>query len=366
MARVLLSGYYGFGNFGDEVLLDVIVEQMQRRFPSTRLEVLTATPSATAASRRVAAVPRWDWREIRAAIRRADVVLSGGGGLLQNATSTRSLLYYAGIVREAIRAQRKTMIFAQSIGPLDFWGQLIVRYFCKGLDRATVRDQRSRALLEALLSTTPVEQTADPVFLYDAPETGVDLSAEGLGTESGPYAVVSVRKTSAFRDLAGAIARVVDRLAERHGVRSAFLPLGGAPDAAAATDVIRACLSNPVLLPESSLEKAASILRGARVVVGMRLHSLVIAARYAVPFLAIAYDPKVAALCRDLEYPLAPLWSAGERRPSDAAIDDAVDRLTGERDTISAHLAGRRAMLQAAAERNFDVLGELLGVRDDV
>jgi polysaccharide pyruvyl transferase CsaB len=360
MARVLLSGYYGFGNLGDEALLEVIVRGMHRRFPSAQLEVLSATPQMTAQQHGVTATPRWDWRAIRAAIGRSDVVLSGAGGLLQSATSLRSLLYYAGIVREAIRARRKTMVFAQSVGPLDFWGRLIVRQFCKGLDRATVRDERSHRLLEELVPRTPVERTADPVFLYDLPESGVDLASEGLGPEGGPYAVVSVRRVPAFRDAAAVLARAVDRLAEHHGIRAAFLPFGGAPDAAVSTDVIRACSSNPVLLPECRLSKAASMVREARVVIGMRLHSLVLAARYAVPFLALAYDPKVSALCDDLGYPLPPLWSAGDRRPSDAAVDELVDRLVRERDALSTHLADRRASVVVAAERNFDVLAELL------
>ncbi len=360
MARVLLSGYYGFGNLGDEALLEVIVERLRRRFPTVQLDVLSATPAATARQHGVDSTPRWDWRAIRGAIRRADVVLSGGGGLLQSATSLRSLLYYAGILREAIRARRKTMVFAQSVGPLDRWGRLVVRYLCKGLDRATVRDERSRLLLAQLLPKTPVEQTADPVFLYETPNAEADLASEGLGPESGAYAVISVRTISAFREIPAMVARVVDRLAQRYEIRSAFLPLGGAGDAAASTDVIRACASSPVLLPECPLPKAASILRGARVVVGMRLHSLILAARYGVPFLAIAYDPKVASLCDDLEYPLEPLWRAGDPRPSDAAVDALVDRLAGERDTLAAHLAQRRAAVVAAAERNFDVLGELL------
>lgn len=360
MARVLLSGYYGFGNLGDEALLEVIVERMRRRFPSTQLEVLSATPKATAANHRVESTARWDWRAIRGAIARADVVLSGGGGLLQNSTSLRSLLYYAGILREAIRARRKTMVFAQSVGPLDFWGRLIVQRFCRGLDRATVRDDRSRLLLRELVPRTPIEQTADPVFLYEGPQGGSDLSGEGLGPESGPYAAISVRKAAAFRDGPVILGRVVDRLALRYGIRAAFLPLGGAADAAISTDVIRRCTSHPVLLPEGTLAKAASILRGAHVVVGMRFHSLVLAARYGVPFLAIAYDPKVSALCEDLKYPLAPLWSVGEPTPSDGTVDAFVDRLVLERDEISAQLAQRREAVQAAAERNFDVLGELL------
>ncbi|MBV8529774.1 MAG: polysaccharide pyruvyl transferase CsaB [Candidatus Eremiobacteraeota bacterium] len=357
---MLLSGYYGFGNLGDEALLEVIVARVRARFPAAQLEVLSATPNATVQRHGVVATPRWDWRAIRGAIGRADVVLSGGGGLLQNATSLRSLLYYSAILRESIRARRKTMIFAQSIGPLDFLGRLVVGQFCKGVDRATVRDERSRRLLRRLVPRTPVERTADPVFLYDdVPDHSTDLSEEGLGPESEPYAIVSVRKMAAIREVRALLGRAVDRLAQRHGIRTAFLPLGGAADAAVSTDVIRACASNPVLLPACELPKAATILQRARIILGARLHALVLAARYGVPFLAIAYDPKVNALCEDLQYPLEPLWSP-DRRPSDAAIDDLVDRLVAEREKLADGLLARRAIVRAAAERNFDVLGELL------
>jgi polysaccharide pyruvyl transferase WcaK-like protein len=114
------------------------------------------------------------------------------------------------------------------------------------------------------------------------------------------------------------------------------------------------------LLPESSLPKAAAILRGARVVIGMRLHALILAARYAVPFLAIPYDPKVSALCADLSYPLEPLWAPGQAKPPDAAADGLVDRLVAERDALSAHLSERVEAVRRSAERNFDVLDELM------
>jgi polysaccharide pyruvyl transferase CsaB len=358
--RVLLSGYYGFGNLGDEALLEVIVSRLRARFPGVDIEVLSATPQLTAAAFGVRTVPRWNWRAVRGAVGRADVVLSGGGGLLQNSTSLRSLLYYAGILREAIRAKRKTMVFAQSIGPLDAWGRLIVRRFCKGLRRATVRDERSRELLHGLVPGTPVEKTADPVFLYDLPAAEADLSGQGLGPESGAYAIVSVRKIPALKDGAEIVARAVDRLALTHNVRVAFLPLGGASDAEASTQIIRACKSAPVLLPACELAEAAAILRGARVVVGMRLHALILAARFAVPFLAIAYDPKVTALCNDLEYPLEPLWTPGVPRPGEAFVDALVDRLMSQHDALVAHLAAAIATVRASAERNFDVLGELL------
>ncbi|HKU81046.1 MAG TPA: polysaccharide pyruvyl transferase CsaB [Candidatus Tumulicola sp.] len=364
--RVLLSGYYGFGNFGDEALLDVIVHRLRERFPQAHLEVLSAAPESTSQTYGVAASPRWPWKNVREAVARADVVLSGGGGLLQNATSLRSLLYYAGVIREGVRSGRKTMIFAQSVGPLDALGRLVVRRFCRGLTRATVRDERSRQLLRSLLPDSPVERTADPAFLFDADEGEADLSAEGLGPESGAYAIVSVRKAPALKDGVAAFARAVDRMAHVHGIRAAFLPLGGVADAEVSTTIIRTCASAPVLLPECSLEKAAAVLRGAHVVIGMRLHALVLAARFGVPFLAVPYDPKVAALCDELQYPLPPLWTPGTGRPDGPAVDASVDQLVAQRDALCAHLAARAGALRASAEKNFDVLAEMLRDEDTV
>jgi polysaccharide pyruvyl transferase CsaB len=357
--RLLISGYYGFGNLGDEALLEVIVRRVRERFPQLDIEVLSATPRSTASTLNVASVPRWQWRSVRDAIGRADVVISGGGGLLQNATSLRSLIYYAAILREAIRSKRKTMVFAQSVGPLDKLGRLVVRSFCRGLGRATVRDERSRTLLQALVPRTPIERTADPVFLYDGPNEPIDLSLEGLGPKSEPYAVVSVRKCAGLRSARSVIARAVDRLA-RHGVRVAFVPLGGIADAEISSSIIRLCSSAPVLLPESRLAKSAAIVRGARAVIGMRLHALILAARYAVPFLAISYDPKISALCGDLAYPLQALWEPGVPPPEEAATNALVDRLVTEREALSAQLTGRLATVRMLAERNFDVLDELL------
>lgn len=359
--RILLSGYYGFGNLGDEALLEVIVTQLRARYPSAELHVLSASPQATAAALGVQAVPRWDMRAVGAAVKNADVLLSGGGGLLQSATSLRSLLYYAGIVRTAVRAGKRVMVFAQSIGPLDFFGRAIVREWCKGIAAATVRDARSQRLLASLLPATAVTQTADPVFLYEAPRERVDLSGEGL--EPGrPFAIVSVRRANGLRERYDAIARGVDRLAAAHGIRVAFLPIGGAADAEVSTEVIRRCTSAPVLLPECDLPRAASIIAQAHVVIGMRLHALILAASAGVPFLAIPYDPKVTALCEDLGYPLPPLFSLDPpgAKPAPAAIDAIVDRLCSERPALAEALVAAGAAVRAAAERNFEVLDQLI------
>jgi polysaccharide pyruvyl transferase CsaB len=358
--RILLSGYYGFGNLGDEALLAIIAGQLRTRYPYAEIDVLSATPEVTAHEYGVEATPRADLACVKRAIERADIVLSGGGGLLQNTTSLKSLLYYAGIIRSAVRTGRKTMIFAQSIGPLDFIGKQTVRECCKGLHAATVRDERSRELLAPLLSGTSVERTADPVFLFDLDEPDARPGGMSeLGPESDPLVVVSVRKTANFTDGMGRIAAAVDRLAEL-GARVVFLPFGGASDAEASTSIIRRCRSTPLLLPIADLAGAARLIARARLVIGVRLHALILATRFGIPFLAVPYDPKVSALCDDLAYPLAPLWTPGGRG-GESDPGTLAQRAWEQHDELAAVLAPAAVRMRALALRNFEVLDELVG-----
>jgi polysaccharide pyruvyl transferase CsaB len=356
--RVLISGYYGFGNLGDEALLDVIVQRLRATYPDGSIAVLSADPAGTAARLNVEATPRMDLGAVRRAIDRADVVLSGGGGLLQNVTSLRSLLYYAGIVRTATRARKRTMIFAQSIGPLDVFGRAVVRACCGGVAAATVRDERSRKLLTALLPNVRVERTADPVFLLEPDTAPLDLAAEGLAGP-GPLVVVSVRRWQHNEMTVSAMAAAVDRLANEHGAQVAFLPLGGPSDADVSTGVIRRAKSAPLLLPAMTLGQAAQVIGRASLVIGMRLHALIIAARLGVPFSAVPYDPKVSALLDELRYPLPALFTPGDKTPAKdivARIDDAWRR----RDELAAHLRSVAAKTEPLAQRNLHVLDAVI------
>ncbi|MDQ6941650.1 MAG: polysaccharide pyruvyl transferase CsaB [Candidatus Eremiobacteraeota bacterium] len=358
--RFLLSGYYGFGNLGDEALLQVIVERLRARWPACAVDVLSGDPAATARAYGVEATPRMDLARVRNAIDAADVVLSGGGGLLQNVTSLKSLLYYSGVIRSAIRAGKPTMVFAQSIGPLDFWGRAMVRNFCKGIEAATVRDERSRTLLRSLLPGVPVERTADPVFLFEPGGAPLDLAAEGLAGDDAPLVIVSVRKWQGADKTSQAMANAVDHLAARYGARVAFLPLGGPSDAEVATTIIRRCGSTPVLLPDYPLGQAAQVIGRASLVIGMRLHALIIAARLGVPFLALPYDPKVTALLEDLRYPAGPLFVPGQPLPAGDEISRRLDDAWSRRGELAAHLESVRPEIEQLAERNFDVLDELV------
>ena len=356
-ARLLLSGYYGFGNFGDEAILQVFVDQWRRRRAADTITVLSHDPEETQRTYGVEAVQRTAWRSVASAIRASDVVVSGGGGLLQSATSLRSLLYYASIIREAKRQQRKAVIFAQGIGPLNYFGREVVKRACATVDIACVRDETSLGTLQPLLPGVTVRLTADPVFLADetpSPAARELLTREGLRDDVGDLVAVVVRRGAALDQVMEKLASVVDRLALRYGAHVVFVPLQPPHDADAAASVIRRCKSAPVLLAGGyDLPTMMALVGRCGAIVSMRLHALILAARAGVPFLAIPHDPKILALTRSLAYPLPEL-----RR--DSLSDELVDQLWSQRIALRAHLRGQMPSIEARAALAFDWLQALV------
>jgi polysaccharide pyruvyl transferase CsaB len=358
-ARLLLSGYYGFGNFGDEAILDVFVANWRRRRPADTICVLSQTPEATRKTYGVEAVERMSWRVVSEAIRGADVVVSGGGGLLQSATSLRSLLYYTSVIREAKRAGRRAAIWAQGIGPLNYFGREVVKRACATVDLACVRDETSQGTLQALLPAVDVRLTADPVFLTDPNPPDVRriddfFVREGVRDDVRDLVAVVVRKGAALDQITDRLAALVDRLSSKYGAHVIFVPLQPPHDAEAAASVIRRCKSAPVLLGGAyDLPTMTALVSRCSAVIGMRLHALILAARLGVPFLAVPYDPKIGALTSSLSYPLPPL-------ARDSLTDDVAEMLWSQRAVLRDHLRARVPALEARAAAAFDWLAELV------
>lgn len=170
-ARIILSGYYGFGNLGDELILLAILQMLDTLGTDTRVIVLSACPERTMRIHGVEAVNRWNPVAVWQAIRASDVVISGGGGLLQDATSRQSPLYYLEVINLALRCRKKVMVWAQGIGPLSTpWLQRRVLQTLSRVAAISVRDERSREwLVFHGLPPDRVALAADPVWALQWP-----------------------------------------------------------------------------------------------------------------------------------------------------------------------------------------------------
>ena len=119
MVNILISGYYGFDNIGDESILRTLVSSLREHIPDCSLTVLSHNPASTREKYGVEAVDRMSPVAILRAVKKCDMLISGGGSLLQDVTSSKSLHYYLSIIRCAEFFHKKVFSYSQGSGPID-------------------------------------------------------------------------------------------------------------------------------------------------------------------------------------------------------------------------------------------------------
>ena len=164
--EAVISGYYGYDNLGDDAILYAISRQLSALEPPVRLTVLSQRPAETAACYGLRAVSRFSPIAVLRAIRKSDLLISGGGSLLQDRTSTRSVRYYLGVIRLAQLLRKPVFLYANGIGPLS--REKNRRRVCKCIDSCsgvTLRDSDSLLELRTLgVTRQDILVTADPAF----------------------------------------------------------------------------------------------------------------------------------------------------------------------------------------------------------
>ena len=359
--RVVMSGYYGFSNAGDDAILQSIHGGILAASDDIQVTVLSHDPEQTRRQYGLDAVYRFDLVQVGRALRRCDALLSGGGSLLQDRTSTRSLLYYLMVIRWAKKLGKPVMLYANGIGPVTKpENRKKVKQTVELANVVTLRDRASAQELRDMGVKHPeLHITADPVF--NLVPAGADRGRELLakaGLQAGrKFAAVSVRDWPAARQFPQQAARLCDHLHRTYGLETVFLLMQPAADRETTEQVRRAMESPSYLLdvPATPSELMA-VLGQAELCVAMRLHTLIFAARMAVPTVGLVYDPKVDSYLKELDLP-----SAGEVERFD--VDRACqvcDELMADYDRILARLKERSAALSAAARENEALLLELL------
>lgn len=142
--RVCISGYYGFDNFGDEAILKTLVENLKKFKEKPNITVFSSNPSKTSKELNVNSVYSFCIKDIIKSLFNSDYLISGGGSLLQDTTSVKSLIYYLGIIALAQILGKKTIIFAQGIGPIrNEYLEKLTAFILKKAKYITVRDEKS-------------------------------------------------------------------------------------------------------------------------------------------------------------------------------------------------------------------------------
>lgn len=187
MLRVAVSGYYGFNNTGDEAILAALITTLRALAPGVDITVFSHCPRETRRLFGVRAVNRWNPLGVAFSLLRSDLLLSGGGGLLQDVTGVRSLCYYLAVVALAKILGKPVIYYAQGVGPIRTrFGRWLTRIISNRVDLITVRDQASRDdFLQMGVDRPPVVVTADPVLAVSPAHFGPEAGAAVLDRARG-------------------------------------------------------------------------------------------------------------------------------------------------------------------------------------
>lgn len=299
MSNVVISGYYGSRNAGDEAMLAAMVEVLSDLNPKVNITVISASPEDTRQRHGVNAVGWLDLRGIFAAVRRADLLISGGGSLLQNVTSRRSLYYYLLIIWLAELLGTPVMLYAQGIGPINGgFARWFMGYIGNRVRMITVRDRGSLKELKALGITRPhIEPTADPVHAIHQVDRSIGsqiLQRHGISVGEKPLVCISVREWCGMSHYKEVVARAADRIVEEFSARVVFLPMQYPEDVRTAEQVAAMAKHDMMVLPEEyNTSQLLSIVGNMELLISIRLHALIFAGVMGVPMIGISYDPKV-------------------------------------------------------------------------
>ncbi|RBW67594.1 polysaccharide pyruvyl transferase CsaB [Bacillus taeanensis] len=300
--RVVLSGYYGFNNVGDEAILYSIIASLKKQHPAIEIVVLSNDPAYTEKTYRVKAVNRWKIPEIMKTLKNADGLISGGGSLLQDKTGRKTIPYYLGIMMMAVILRKPFFIYAQGIGPVAIpYHKRFIKHVLSKAAFISVRDKDSKKLLEEIGIKKPIELVPDPVLGIDV----IDEENNWFTKQNfqGNVISVSVRDWPSEQNYLQKIAGALDRCVQA-GSEVVFIPMHGEHDDITSKRAAEMMKEKSVIAPyDAEIHEKVAFIGASDLLVGMRLHALIFAAVTHTPFVALSYDPKIDSFAEMAEQP---------------------------------------------------------------
>lgn len=368
--KIVLSGFYGLGNTGDEAILKAIIDNLREELDRPEITVFSLSPVQTAKDYGVHSVYR-GWRHENKrkvkALREADLLISGGGGLLQDTYPTKFLFgplpYYLLIVFLAKLCRTKVMFFSQGIGPVTSpWGKFLMKVFANRADFVTVRDQYSKDYLQSLDVTRPeTVVTADIVFAFKPDE---DTTAYDSLNLNGDERLVAVAPRPWFDhedEYIEKLAWVLDELIEQRGVLPVFVPMEPPYDTNISKKVMakmKHADKTRLLGDHFSPNEFYNFIAQTDLTIALRLHALIFAALANVPHVGLSYDRKVESFLKrsgmwDKSFPLGEFTK-------EALLENALYTLDNQ-EKVKQIIEPNVDILRKEAKRNVDLLKEQFG-----
>jgi len=304
MKKIFIFGYYGFDNAGDDAILETIVRELKKRDEELSIDILTYNYERTAQIPGINPISRSKMFSMLNAIRKSDLVISGGGTLMQDITSSRSLYFYLGIIVLAKLLGKKVMFFCNGMGPINKnLNNKLLKLILKKIDFMTLRDEKSMAFLKRLGVAKKAKTCADTAFLMESAERRrIDdiMKIEGID-DTKQVVGISVRKWFNDENTIEVMSRFIDELGKQNKEVVLF-PMMLPDDVEIAEEIQkRSGTKFKILAGKYTPAEIAGIVGRCESIIGMRLHFLIFGSIFGVPMIGLEYDPRVGAFIESVD-----------------------------------------------------------------
>lgn len=305
--KILISGYYGFDNSGDDAILKAMVKDIKAYNDNVKITAFSNNPTFTKKIYDINAINRFGIKDVIKAIKDCDLFISGGGSLLQDITSTRSLLYYITLMKLAKLFNKPVMVYANGIGPINRKiNRFLTRKILNKVDLITLRDEDSEIFLKELeVENDSIYVTADPVFTLEPTKEEIILGIfekEGIPGDK-PLVGVSVRNWRSAENLIDTVASAINYIIDEYNANVVLIPMHYPEDLDISNSILDRVTEEGsyILKNKYSVEDIMGITKRLEMIIAMRLHSLIYAATQGVPMVGIVYDPKIEGFLKSID-----------------------------------------------------------------
>ena len=330
---ILVSGYYGFGNAGDDSIAASIIQNIRTEDPQAKITIFCRSPKQSAKKYGARAIGRFNIPAILREMRGAKLLISGGGNLLQNTTSSRSLFYYTTIIRLAKKCGLKVFVYANGVGPVfgEKHEKTVVRTLALA-DKITFREPQSIDYVASLgFDRERIALSADPALTL-APATSERIDHILREADGDRFFAVSLRSFPSLRSeevegmdeeaFAALCAGEIDRICAATDARPLYLIMQSSRDRAICERVNALAAHKGYILHALTAPEILGVLARTSLVIAMRLHLLIYGAAAGKPLLGVSYDKKVDSMLSYMGYePPVHVSALREGRLSDRAIE---------------------------------------------
>lgn len=308
----VLMGYYGFNNSGDETLLYSMIKNLKEEKDDARLLVLSKVPKETEKTYGVYSVNRYNLFKVKKELKNSHLFIFGGGSLIQDVTSDKSLWFYLNMLKLAISAKIPVMLYANGIGPVKKKkNRKMAAKILNKADVITLRDENSLKEAESMGVTVQTFVTADPALSMNGvnSKNAMNLLKEEGIPQNEKLLGISVREWKECDDTFWtSFTNQTDEICQKYGLTPMFIPLKKPEDEEFSCKLQEKLKTKSYVLKNTyTSEEIVGIFGVCELIFGMRLHSLIYASAVTTPAIGISYDPKVSGFvdyiktCQSLE-----------------------------------------------------------------